>query len=86
MEMLIEKIKVMKLFVNPINHKLNQNKIESYVEQTDEPVEMVKCRVTFGPTMLDHILRDSWKKSVPRHSLHCHVYLQKHSLSCRNGI
>lgn len=39
MEMLMEKFNVMKLFVNPINHKLNQNKIESYVEQTEEPIK-----------------------------------------------
>lgn len=55
MEMLIENFNVVKLFVNPINGKLDQNKIEHDVNQREEPVELVKCRVT-GPTTLDHIL------------------------------
>lgn len=86
MEILIERLNVMKLSVHPINTKLNENKIDGDVNKIEDPAEFAYAGETFGPTAFNHTLGDSWKKSIPRHSLHCHKHLQTHSLYCRNGI
>lgn len=65
MEMLIEKFNVMKAFVNPIHPKLNYNEVEHDVNKTEEPVELVKCRVTFGPTKAYPSLPHVFAESLP---------------------
>ena len=56
------------------------------VNKIQNPAEFAYASKTFGPTTFNHTLGDSWKKSVPWHSLHCHKHLQTHSLYCRNCI
>ena len=86
MKIFVQWLYVMQLSVHPVNSKLHKDHIYSHISNVGWPTNFSYTRETSGPSFFNHVFWKCWKSAIPRHSLHCDYYLQKHGFVWRYSI